>query len=178
MSTQVLIVDYHAARRKQLRQLLEAKFDDYKVTELQTSPPTNGAQDTDADKLRQVKNHKYDLLVGHIGGNPSGYECLKTFKANNENSKAVIYTKLESIPIKSFAGLKLADAVFKRSDNDNVLFEDADEMMDLIKKVMDEKTVNFWKNPFKDKTVAISIITLITVIIGLLTALIKAFSHQ
>ncbi len=170
----VLIVDYNDKRRKQLRDLLEANFDNYNVTELETSPP-EPVRDTDARKLTQVKNNDYDLIVGHIGGNPSGYECLKCYKDHNPQGKVVLYTKLSEIPIKLFDGLKRADAIFKRSDNDEILFENAVDMMDVIKKVMNEPGLTFWKNPFKQPAVAAAVIGLTTATIGLVVALIKIF---
>ena len=156
MTTRVLIVDYNDNRRKQLRDLLKASFDDYAVRELETSSPIP-RQDTDARKLAEIRTHNPDLLIGHIGGNPSGYECLKAFKDHNPKGKAVLYTKQEAIPLDKFDGLKRANALFKRSNNDEVLFENAVDMMDVIRQVMEEPSIVFWRSPFKEPQVLTTI---------------------
>jgi hypothetical protein len=112
-------------------------------------------------------------MIGHLGGNPAGHECLQVFKDNNPKGKAVLYTKNTEIPLKILNRLRLADEVFKRSDDDNKLFDDADEMMDLIEKVMNAPSVSYWRNPFTDIKVIGSIVGLLTAILGLIAALIK-----
>jgi hypothetical protein len=155
-ATRVLIVDYNDERREQLRKLLEANFRQYVVSELKTSPP-NPPEDTDTDKLAQIRTSKADLLIGHIGGNPSGYDCIQAFKEHNPQGKAVLYTKQEAIPLEQFDSLKLANALVKRSDNDRVLFENQRSMMKVIHNVMEEPGIVFWRSPFREPKVLATI---------------------
>ena len=175
MSIRALIVDYNDQRRAHLRDFIKARFTDWDVDELATHPPIP-PRDIDTNKLSLVKARRYDLMIGHLGGNPSGYDCLKVFKNHNAKGKAVLYTKSTTIQLEQFNQLKLADRVFKRSDNDDILFENADEMMTVIEEVMKAPGVTYWKNPLKEPTVLIPILGLVTAIIGLGSALVKALT--
>jgi hypothetical protein len=166
MRKKLLIIDYDEKRREQLRELFKLRFQDFEVEELATSPPPQ--QNIDTEKLRIVQLSKPDLLVGHIGGNPSGYECLRVFKEANPKGKAVLYTKRENIPLNELDGLKLADKVFRRSDQDDALFDNADEMFDIIKMIMEQRAVTFWSQPFKDPKVLVALLSLLTAVVGLL----------
>ena len=173
MSVRVLIVDYNDQRRAHLRDFLKARFNEWDVDELATHPPIP-PRDIDTNKLSLVKTRHYDLMIGHLGGNPSGYDCLKVFKDHNSKGKVVLYTKSSTIQLEQFNQLKLADRVFKRSENDAILFDNAGEMMTVIEEVMKSPGVTYWKNPFKEPTVLVPVLGLATAVIGLTSALVKA----
>lgn len=94
---------------------------------------------------------------------------FETVQRQQPQSRVVLYTKLESIPLKQLVGLKLADRVFQRSPNNSQVFNDADEMMDIIKDVMEAPGVGYLRSRFKDPIV----LGLCTACIGLLAAVIK-----
>lgn len=175
MGVRVLIVDYNDQRRAHLGDFLKARFKEWDVDDLATHPP-NPPLDTDVSKLSQVTARRYDLMIGHLGGNPSGYECLKVFKDHNPQGRAVLYTKGPTVQLEQLNRLRLADSVFKRSENDQKLFDNADEMMTVIEQVMKSPGVTYWKNPFKDLKVMAALITLLTAVVALVTALVKAFT--
>ena len=79
------------------------------------------------------------MLIGHIGGNPSGYECLRTFKESNPRGKVILYTKLEAVPVLQFEGLKLANAIVRRDANDARVFANDDEMLEVVNRVRSQR---------------------------------------
>jgi hypothetical protein len=103
-----------------------------------------------------------------MGGNPSGYECLKVFKDKFKKGKVILYTKSPTILIEQFNRLKLADRIFKRSENDDMLFDKAGDMMNVIEEVMKEPSVVLWRNSFKEPAV----IAVMTALIGLTAAVV------
>ena len=130
----VLVVDYNEERREHLKGRLLARFPDLEVHELKTDPP-EPERDTNFAKLEEIGRGAYDIMIGHIGGNPSGYECLKTFKKHNSKGKVVLYTKQGKLPIDKFEGLKLANRIFRRAEDDTKVFPNDDEMLDVIDSV-------------------------------------------
>ena len=170
MTTEVLVADFEQMRRQQLKELLERVFE-YKVDELITSP-YNPSQNLDSSVLERIRRRKYDLLVAHTGGNPPGSECLKVFKDHNPRGKVILYTNRDKIELKEFDDLKRVNKLFRRSDNDSLLFDNESEMLDVIKAVMNEPGLVFWKNPFKYKEVQ-GVIVVFTVLFTFLTAIVK-----
>ena len=163
-----------AARRQQLKGLLETRFE-YKVDELITSP-YDPSQNLNYSVLERIRRRKYDLLVAHTGGNPQGSVCLKVFKDHNPKGKVILYTKRDNIELKEFDDLKRANKLFQRSDNDSLLFDNESEMMDVIEAVMNEPGLVLWKSPFEDKkvlTVLTALLTFLTAIVGLVVKLIS-----
>ena len=136
----VLIADYNEKRRRHLADFIKARFKDCDVDELATHPPVP-PMDTDVELLSKVKSRPYDLFIGHLGGNPSGYECLRPFKDNNPKGKVVLYTKTPDISLSKFNRLRLADRMFQRSGDDTRMFDNADEMFEMISEVMIEPSV-------------------------------------
>lgn len=172
MVDRILIADYSEPRLNHLKERLRARFLDVEVFELKTNRFDETAG-TDVSKLQEIKAHQFDLLIGHIGGNPSGYECLKTFKNHNPKGKAILYTKQDSIPLAQFAGLRLANAIFRRADDDSRVFANDDEVLDLIDRVRKEPALVQWTSPFADKAVLLTLIPLATALLGLIAAVAK-----
>ena len=73
----ILVVDFSPERRA-FKGRLCARFRDVTVSELATG--SNWKADTNVAKLEELRAIGCDILIAHIGGNPSGYECLRTFK--------------------------------------------------------------------------------------------------
>jgi hypothetical protein len=161
----VLIADYKKERRQHLSELLKLRFPDYDVDELETELPLP-PRDTNLAILQKVTARPYDLFIGHIGGNPSGNQCLTVFKARNRTGKAVLYTKASEIKLSDFDGLKLADKVFQRSAIENRLFDDANEMFDIIRDVMERPAINATRLPLKEPPVIAALIGGILLLIG------------
>jgi hypothetical protein len=176
MTDRILIVDYSAERLEHLALGLRARFKDIEVFQLQTMPPDPAAK-TNFTKLGEIKANRYDILIGHIGGNPSGDECLKTFKEGNPKGKAVLYTKLDAIPLDKFEGLKLANSIFKRAEDSTRVFANDHQMLDVVNRIRNEPGLVHWTSPFKDKTVlaslAIAIMGCLGSLAGLAAALVK-----
>lgn len=170
MKIRVLIADYNDARRKHLADLLKVRFPDCDVDELQSRPPDPTAN-LDVTMLQRVRARPYDLLIGHIGGNPSGAQCLTVFKEHNRTGRAVLYTKNPEIKISDFDSLKLADRIFQRSAVDNKLFDDADKMFTLIRDVMERPAINTARLPLREPVV---IAAAITALLGLLGVAVTA----
>jgi len=161
MPGRIVVVDYSAERRNHLKVGLRARFSDVEVFELPTQAP-DPKKSTDYARLAELKANSYDLLIGHMGGNPSGYECLKTFKDSNPKGKAILYTKLEAIPLDQFEGLKLANAIFRRAEDSNKVFANDDQMFDVVSRVRKEAGLVHWTSPFRDKAVLATILPLAT----------------
>jgi hypothetical protein len=171
MRATIVIVDYNKVRLDYLRARLQSRFKSCTVYDVLTDSPGG---DVNTAKLEQLKVRNYNLLIGHIGGNPSGYECLRTFKESNPKGKAILYTKQDSIPIDKFRGLRLADGLFRRDQDDTKVFPNDDEILDLIADVFKKPAVTIWRNPFTDIKVLVALISLVGAVIGLVTALVKA----
>ncbi len=172
MPERILVIDYARERREHLKGRLRAGLSDVEVFELATDPP-DAAKNTNTGKLDDLKAITYDMIIGHIGGNPSGYECLRTFKAQNPRGKAILYTKQDAIPLAQLEGLRLANAVVKRAQNDSLVFANDSEMLDIVNRVRSEAGIVHWSSPFKDKAVLLTLIPLATAAIGLLGALLR-----
>jgi hypothetical protein len=170
----VLVVDYNQERREHLKNHLLARFPEFEVYELKTDPP-QPKKNLNTAKLQELGRGTYDILIGHIGGNPSGYECLQTFKKHNPKGKVVLYTKQDMLPIEKFDGLKLANKVFRRAEDDTIVFPSDDEMFAVIENLKQESGLIHWKSPFKDSKVIVVIISLLTAVIGLISAVVKLF---
>jgi hypothetical protein len=172
MTERILLVDYSKERLDQLSGRIRNRLANTEVIPLLTDPydPNKG---TNIGPLEQIRANRCDILIGHIGGNPSGYECLKTFKEYNPKGKVILYTKQETIPLDKFEGLKLANAICKRAVDDSKVFANDDEMLNVVNRVRQEAGVVYWKSPFKDKAVLGTLLSLVTGFIGLAAALIK-----
>ena len=138
MPYKILVVDHSERRRKHLMARLSARLKDVEVSELATRPPS-ADQNVDSGPLEHLKR-PYDLVLSHIGGNPSGYECLKTFKEHNPKGKVVLFTKEGTLSIDKFDGFRLADAVFQRSQDDAVIFPNDDAMVNLVSGLRSHRT--------------------------------------
>jgi hypothetical protein len=171
---QVIIADYNDQRLNHLAGMLQSRFPGCTVTQLKTHT-LDEINSTDFNLLTQLHGlaKAHSLLIGHLGGNPSGYDCLKAFKAVNPKGKVVLYTKSESIPLSQLSGLKLADRVFQRSQDDTQVFKDADEMMNIIHDVTSGPGVGYLRSRFKDPV----FITLCTATVGLLAAVVTLITN-
>ena len=67
----------------------------------------------------------------------------------------------------------MADIVFRRSEQDDKLFDNADEMFDTVASIVKAPPVGYWKQPFTDPKVLIAVLTLMIGIVALLTELVK-----
>lgn len=147
----VIILDYDENRLNHLDRFIRDRVPGSTATPILTQPYSPGDV-PDARILAQVqalaKGHR--LLIGHLGGNPSGYDGLRVYKAANPSGRAVLYTKGETIEVDKLRGLKLADRVFRRSPDDTQVFADADQMLDLINDVMAEPGVGYVRGRLKD----------------------------
>jgi hypothetical protein len=172
MTDRILVIDYSKARREHLAGRLRERLRGVEVSEMVTDPPDE-TKNTDFAKLAQLRSNRYDFIIGHLGGNPSGYECLKTFKEHNPKGKAVLYTKMEAIPLNRFDGLKLANAIVRRAEDDSKVFANDDEMLDVVDRVRKEAGLVHWTSPFKDKAVLTALIALVTATLGAIGAAMK-----
>ena len=177
MALRIVVADYSPERLEHLTGRLRARFDDVVVTPFRTEPQ-DPAKSTAHAKLAELKSRKYDMLIAHIGGNPSGYECLRTFKEANRKGKAILYTKMEAVSLQQFEGLKLADAIVRRDANDSRVFANDDEMLDVVSRVRGKTGVVYWTNPFRDPAVMTAIITLATAVVGLIAAIAGLFGKR
>jgi hypothetical protein len=177
MPLRIVVADYSTERLEHLAGRLRARFDDVEVFPFRTSP-YDPAEPTDHAKLAELKANKYDMLIAHIGGNPSGYECLRTFKTANRKGKAVLYTKMDAVPLQQFEGLKLADAIVRRDANDSRVFANDDEMLEVVNHVRRQSSIVYWINPFKDPAVATAIITLAAAVVGLVAAIVALYDKS
>jgi hypothetical protein len=169
-SKNILVADYHPPRQKQLMSLIDANYPNYHVYPLDTEKP-EPARETNTHILKEISKRKYDMMIGHTGGNPSGPECLQTFKKHNPQGRVIFYTKRDEIPLKEVEQLRRANKLIRRSSNDELLFDNASQMIETIDEVMKEPAIVFWKNPFKDTAVATSMTTLATAVVGLIAAI-------
>ena len=172
MTHRIVVADYSAPRRLHVAQALREQIPKVEVPELPTEP-YDPKRDTDHAKLAPLRTNRYDLLIAHIGGNPSGYICLKQFKVHNPSGKAILYTKMESIPLDQFEGLKLANAIFKRSEDDTKVFANDAQFLDLVQRVLKESGITPWVSPFKDTKVLGALFSLLAGVVGLAA---KAFA--
>jgi hypothetical protein len=134
----ILIADYHDARIKQLRGLIEDGLTENGLTEngltdCKTFVLKTGSyepkRDTDTAKLAEIAIRKYDLLIAHTGGNPSGAECLQKYKRTNPSGRAILYTNRDSIRLEEFEEYKQANKLIRRSANDDIMFDNSHEML-------------------------------------------------
>jgi hypothetical protein len=172
MTDRILVIDYSKARREHLTGRLRERLSDLEVSEMVTDPPDE-TKNIDFTKLAQLRSNRYDLIIGHIGGNPHGYECLKTFKEHNPKGKAVLYTKVDAIPLSKFEGLKLANAIVRRSEDDSKVFANDEEMLDVVNRVRKEPGLVHWTSPFKAKAVLTALISLVAATLGAIGAALK-----
>ena len=169
MAKNVLIADYNPNRIESLRRLIENRLSDYAVFTLLTNapPPVGQKYNLDNEKLSQIKIRNYSLLLGHMAGNPSGENCLKMFKAHNPKGRAMFYTKRDQIGIEEFNRFKLANKRFRRSDSDDIIFDDPDKMIEDIENIMKEKGLDYVKSIMENKPVVGAGLTMGAAIIGL-----------
>ncbi|MEH2536562.1 MULTISPECIES: hypothetical protein [unclassified Bradyrhizobium] len=183
MTYRIVVVDYSPDRLHHLKARLEEKFPDKtEVVALQTS--RNGSN-VDTKKLKELKEaagkrfwgwgrpHRIDLLIGHIGGNPSGYDCLKSFKESNPAGKAILYTKMETLPLDQFRGLRLANEVVRRAEDERRVFKNDAEMLDVVDRVRGEQPIVLPTNPFKAPPVIAAMIGFGSSVVGLVAAVAK-----
>lgn len=164
----IIVADFTPNRRAHLMLGLREQFGDVEVHELPTEPyDSDSTKDTDFSKLAPLRTNRYDLLIAHTGGNPSGFLCLKHFKTHNPKGKAILYTKAESIPLKEFEAFRLANAIFRRADDDTKVFPNDAQMLELVNRVLKEPGIVEWASPFKDRKVLGALLGLGTAIAGL-----------
>jgi hypothetical protein len=173
VADRILVIDYDENRREHLIGRLRAGLSDVEVFGLVTRRPE--AKDVDHTRLHELRANSYDMIIGHIGGNPSGYECLRAFKAQNPKGRAILYTKQDSIPLAQLDGLKLANAVVKRAQDDRMVFANDAEMLEVVNRVRKEPGLVHWHSPFRDRAVLLTIIPLASAVIGLFAAVVKFF---
>jgi hypothetical protein len=77
------------------------------------------------------------------------------------------------LPLDKLEGLKLANRVFQRAQNDTMVFPNDSEMLDVIENVRKESGITHWQSPFKDTKVLAALIGLLAAIVGLGAAIIK-----
>lgn len=183
MTYRIVVVDYSPARLEHLKARLEAKFP--KKTKVVAVKTSENGRNVDVEKLKELKEaagkrfwglgrpHRIDLLIGHIGGNPSGDECLKSFKESNPAGKAILYTKLETLPLDKFRGLRLANEVVRRAQDDKLVFKNDAEMLDVVDRVRGEQPIVLPTNPFKAPAVIGAMIGFGSSVVGLGTAVVK-----
>jgi hypothetical protein len=75
-----------------------------------------------------------------------------------------------------FEGLKLANAIFRRADDNSKVFANDDQMFDVVNRVRKEAALVHWTRPFKDKAVLSTIIPLTTATLGLVAGIVKLAS--
>jgi hypothetical protein len=172
MGDRILVIDYSKERREHLIGRLRERLRDVEVFEMITNPPDE-MKNTDFGKLTQLRTNRYDLIIGHIGGNPSGYECLRTFKEHNPKGKAVLYTKTDAIPLEKFEGLKLANAIVRRAEDNSRVFPNDDQMLDVVDRVRKESGLVHWTSPFRDKAVLTTLISLVAATLTAVAAALK-----
>jgi hypothetical protein len=171
MATNVLIADYNKNRIESLKGLIETRLgsSDYVVFTLLTNAPAPIGQKYNLDHniLSQIKLRNYSLLLGHMAGNPSGEDCLKMFKGYNSKGRAMFYTKRDKIGIDEFERFKLANKIFRRSDNDEVIFDDPNKMIEDIQIIMKERGIDYAKSILENKPVVAAGLGMLTAIIAL-----------
>jgi hypothetical protein len=177
MAKNVLIADYNEKRIESLKGLIENRLgsSDYFVFTLLTNAPSPLGQkyNLDNEKLSQIKIRDYSLLLGHMSGNPSGEDCLKMFKEHNPKGRAMFYTKRDQIGIEEVERFKLANKIFRRSNNDDIIFDDPNKMIEDIKTIMKESGIDYVKSIFENKPVVVAGVTMATAIIGLSGTVLK-----
>jgi hypothetical protein len=176
-SKNILVADYHPPRQKQLMALMEANYPNYNVWPLNTEPPLP-PRETNIHILKEISKREYDLLIGHTGGNPSGAQCLQTFKKHNPKGRVIFYTKRDEIPLEEVEQLRQANKIIRRSNNDDILFDDPSKMIKAIDEVMEEPGIVFWKSPFKNPAVWIPLVTLLTAVVGLAAAVVQLYDKS
>jgi hypothetical protein len=172
MKEKIVVVDYSRERLARLTAGLRARFADIEVRELRTQPPEDN-RNTDSSELAELRANVYDILICRIGGNPSGYECLKTFKKSNPKGRAILYTRSDMVQLDQFERLKLANALFQSIDDGSRVFANADQLFDVVDRVRKEAGLVRWTSPFKDKAVLGTVIPLATATLGLIAAVVK-----
>jgi len=183
MTYRIVVVDYAQDRLDHLKARLEAKFP--KKTKVVAVKTSRNGNDVDTKKLKELKEaagkrfwglghpHRIDLLIGHIGGNPPGDECLKSFKESNPAGKAILYTKMETLPLNKFRGLRLANEVFRRAEDERLVFKNDADMLDIVGRVRGEPPIVLPTSPFKAPAVIGAMIGFGSSVVGLGTAVIK-----
>ncbi len=166
MTQRIIVADFSAPRRLHVLQALREQIPKAEVHELATDP-YDSKKDTDHAKLAPFRTNKYDMLIAHIGGNPSGYVCLKQFKKHNPKGRAILYTSMDSIPLDQFDGLKLANAIFRRSTDESKVFANDAQFLELVNKVLMDSPIAPWVNPFKDAKVLAALFSLLAGVVGL-----------
>lgn len=173
MKPRVIIADYDDDRLSDLESMVITHLPGSTVTKLKTRRYVDGEKEDAVLRERlQLLANSHDLLIGHLGGNPSGFACLKVFKVNNPRGRVVLYTKSDSIPLDDLEQLKLADRVFKRSPVNSKVFPDAGQMMSVIEGVIRAPGIGYLRSRFKDPVFLTTFLSLLGAVITLIGTLI------
>ena len=183
MTYRIVVVDYAKDRLNHLKGRLEENFP--KKTAVFTLLTSQNGRDVDHEMLKKLPKvagewfwglgppHRIDVLIAHIGGNPPGHECLKSFKKSNPAGKAILYTKSDTLRLDQFRDLRLANEVVRRAQNDKQVFPNDAEMLEVVRRVRGEQPIVPQTSPFKSPRVIAAIFGLGSAMLGLGTAVVK-----